>query len=134
MQNPFALNHGYGCAITIIFLFVIGSLVFGQEKEQTAADKIKKAWSALDSAKVNLEAELIKKYETEIEKLKKKFDQVYLQIATNDPIVVNRMNQLLEAHSQAVSIMTAMNVFDKLVRDIKSASASSASESKNMKE
>jgi len=119
MKNPFALNHGYGCAITIIFLFVIGSLVFGQEKEQTAADKIKKAWSALDSAKVNLEAELIKKYEAEINILKKDFDVIYLQIAVNDPIVVNRMNQLLETHPQAISIITALNLYNKLIKGLK---------------
>ena len=66
-----------------------------------------------------IKSDLIKKYEAEILKLQKSFDQVYLQIATTDPIVTNRMNQLLESHPQSVSIMTAVQVFKKMIEELK---------------
>lgn len=133
MKNPFVLKHGYGCisklAFIILFLFAIGSMAFGQEKDQTVQErsdalknKIKTEFQKIDADTVGLESKLIKKYEAEVEKLKKAFDQVYMQVAVNDPIVTNRMNQLLDANPQAVSIMTALQLYTKLIADLKGVS------------
>ena len=93
--------------LTFCFLFVVNtSAQTVQERSEALAD---------------LEEKLIKKYESEVDKLKKALDQVYMQVAVNDPIVTNRMNQLLDAHPQAVSIMTALQLYTKLIADLKGA-------------
>lgn len=89
----------------ILLVFCLTAPAFAQEK--TTADS------------VIVKAELIKKYESEIEKLKKNFDVLYMQIATNDPIVTQRMNQLIDGNAMAVSLITSMQLYSKLIKDLK---------------
>lgn len=63
-------------------------------------------------------AELKSKYESELKKLKAAFEQIYLQIAHNDPQVNQRMQQLLEGNSKAVSLITTIQIYEKLVKEL----------------
>ena len=108
--------------LTFCFLFVVNtSAQTVQERSEALKDKIKTESKKIDDKNADLEEKLIKKYESEVDKLRKALDQVYMQIAVNDPIVTNRMNQLLDAHPQAVSIMTALQLYTKLIADLKGA-------------
>ena len=90
-----------------------------QERSEALKDKIKTESKKIDDKNADLEEKLIKKYESEVDKLRKALDQVYMQIAVHDPIVTNRMNQLLDSNPQAVSIMTALQLYTKLIEDLK---------------
>ena len=106
--------------LTFCFLFVVNiSAQTVQERSEALKDKIKTEFQKINADTVALEKRLIEKYEGEVEKLKKALDQVYMQIAVNDPIVTNRMNQLLDSNPQAVSIMTALQLYTKLIADLK---------------
>ena len=94
--------------LTFCFLFVVN--LSAQEQNKTESIK---------TDTVTVESKLIKKYESEVDKLTKALDQVYMQVAVNDPIVTNRMNQLLDSNPQAVSIMTALQLYTKLIEDLK---------------
>ena len=109
--------------LTFCFLFVVNiSAQTVQERSEALKDKIKTEFQKIDDKNADLEAKLIKKYESEVDTLRKALDQVYMQIAVNDPIVTNRMNQLLDANPQAVSIMTALQLYTKLIADLKGVS------------
>ena len=106
--------------LTFCFLFGVNiSAQTVQERSEALKDKIKTEFQKINADTVALEKRLIEKYEGEVEKLKKALDQVYMQIAVNDPIVTNRMNQLLDSNPQAVSIMTALQLYTKLIADLK---------------
>ena len=106
--------------LTFCFLFVVNtSAQTVQERSEALKDKIKTEFQKINADTVALEKRLIEKYESEVDKLRKALDQVYMQIAVNDPIVTNRMNQLLDSHPQAVSIMTALQLYTKLIEDLK---------------
>ena len=109
--------------LTFCFLFVVTiSAQTVQERSEALKDKIKTEFQKINADTVALEKRLIEKYESEVDKLRKALDQVYMQIAVNDPIVTNRMNQLLDANPQAVSIMTALQLYTKLIADLKGVS------------
>ncbi|NMB83352.1 MAG: hypothetical protein GYA14_16200 [Ignavibacteria bacterium] len=63
-------------------------------------------------------ASLKTKYEAELKNLKIMFEQIYLQIAYGDPQVSQRMQQLLEGNSKAVSLITTIQLYEKLIKEL----------------